>query len=79
MCLQLRSPTAHQIWVHLGSLLMGNKPSQAVHLECELHNLAQGEMSSHDYCHRLQQLAFSLVHLQSVLHREGKDGIRKKR
>jgi hypothetical protein len=61
MCLQLPSPTARMIWVHLGNLFNGNKPSHAVHLECELHNLTQGEMSANDYCHRLQQLANSLA------------------
>jgi hypothetical protein len=40
---------------------MGNKLSHAVHLECELHNLAQGEISVNDYCQRLQQLANALT------------------
>jgi hypothetical protein len=47
--------------VHLGSLFTGNKPSRVVHLECELHNLVQGDMLAHDYSHQLQQLANSLV------------------
>jgi uncharacterized membrane protein YgcG len=47
--------------VHLGSLFTGNKPSRVVHLECELHNLVQGDMLAHDYNHQLQQLANSLV------------------
>jgi hypothetical protein len=57
MCLQLCSPTAHMIWVHLSNLFNGNKLSRVVHLECELHSLVQGEMSANDFCHRLQQLA----------------------
>jgi hypothetical protein len=47
--------------VHLGSFFTGNKPSRVVHLECELHNLVQDDMSVHDYSHRLWQLTNSLV------------------
>jgi hypothetical protein len=61
MCLRLDRPTARKIWVYLGDLFTGNKSSRVVHLECELHNLVQGEMSANDYCHRLQQLANSLA------------------
>jgi hypothetical protein len=43
MCFHLRSPTAHQIWLHIGNLFTGNKSSYVVHFECELHNLVQGE------------------------------------
>jgi hypothetical protein len=59
MCLQLKSPTARQIWVHLDSLFTGNKSSRVVHLECELHNLVQGDLTANAYCHCLQQLAKS--------------------
>jgi hypothetical protein len=55
MCMQLRDPTARDIWLHLDNLFTGNKSSRAVHLETELHNLIQGEMSGIAYCHRLQQ------------------------
>jgi hypothetical protein len=60
MCLHLRSPTARQIWVHIGNLFTGNKSSRDVHLECELHNLVQGEMMANNYCHLFRQLANSL-------------------
>jgi hypothetical protein len=61
MCLHLRSPTTHQIWVHIDNLFTGNKASRTVHHECELHNLVQGEMMANDYCHRLRQSANSLA------------------
>jgi hypothetical protein len=61
MCLHLRSCTARQVWVHIGNLFTGNNSSRAVHLECELHNLVQGEMMANDYCHKLRQLANSLA------------------
>jgi hypothetical protein len=61
MCMQLRDPTARDIWLHLDNLFTGNKSSRAVHLETELHNLIQGEMSGLAYCHRLQQLANALA------------------
>jgi hypothetical protein len=61
MCLQLRSPTARQIWVHFSNLFTCNKPSHAVLLECELHNLFQGELSANAYYNNLKQLANSLV------------------
>jgi hypothetical protein len=62
LCLRLCSPTARQIWVHLGNLFTGNKASHAVHLECDLHNLVQDDLSANSYCHRLQQLANSLAY-----------------
>jgi hypothetical protein len=61
MCLQLHKPTAREIWVHLENLFTGNKPSRAVHMECELHNFVQGDLSANAYCHCLQQLANSLT------------------
>jgi hypothetical protein len=61
MCLRLERPTARKVWVHLGDLFTDNKSNRAVHLECELHNLVQGDMSINDYCHRLHQLANSLA------------------
>jgi hypothetical protein len=61
MCLKLHSPTARKIWSHPENLFTGNKPSHAVHLECKLHNLVQGDMSAHDYCLCLQHLANSLA------------------
>jgi hypothetical protein len=59
--LQLCSPTARQIWIHLGSLFTGNKLSHVVHLEYEMHNRSQGEMSANDYYHHLQLLANALA------------------
>jgi hypothetical protein len=38
-----------------------------MHLECELHNLTQGEMSANDFYHRLQQLANSLVDCDALI------------
>jgi hypothetical protein len=61
MCLQLKSPTAQPIWVHLCSLFTGNKATRVAHLECELHNLVQGDMTANAYCHHLQQLTNSLA------------------
>jgi hypothetical protein len=61
MCLKLRSPTAPKILVHLENLFTGNKSSCAVHLECKLNNLVQGDLSAHDYYLQLQQLANSLA------------------
>jgi hypothetical protein len=61
MCLQLKSPTARQILVHLCSLFSENKSSHAIHLECELHNLVQGDLTANAYCHCLQHLANSLA------------------
>jgi hypothetical protein len=59
MCLRLDRPTARKIWVYLGDLFTGNKSSRVVHLECELHNLVQEEISANDFCHRLEQPANS--------------------
>jgi hypothetical protein len=61
MCMQLCSPTTHQIWVHLANLFTVTKPNRVVHLECELHSLVQGELSADAYYHCLQQLANSLT------------------
>jgi hypothetical protein len=56
MCMRQEHPTSHKIWVHLVNLFTCNKSSHVVHLECELHNLIQGEMSANDFYRRLQQL-----------------------
>lgn len=52
---------AHAIWCHLCDIFSGNKASRAVHLEAAFHSLTQGDLSAHDYCHRLQQLANNLA------------------
>jgi hypothetical protein len=52
---------AHAIWRHLENIFSGNKASRAVHLEAVFHSLTQGDLSAHDYCHRLQQLANNLA------------------
>lgn len=52
---------AHAIWRHLENIFSGNKASRAVHLEAAFHSLTQGDLSTHDYCHRLQQLANNLA------------------
>jgi uncharacterized protein YigA (DUF484 family) len=61
MCMRLEHPTSRKIWVHLVNQFIGNKSSHVVHLECELPNLVQGEMSVNDFCHQLHQLANSLT------------------
>jgi hypothetical protein len=53
MCLHLCSPTACQIWVHIGNLFTSNKASRVAQLECELHNLVHGDLSANAYCHQL--------------------------
>jgi hypothetical protein len=52
MRMQLHNPTACMICVHIDNLFNGNKSSRDVHLECKLHDLAQGEMFANDICHR---------------------------
>jgi hypothetical protein len=51
MCMRLQNPTACNIWVHLANLFTCTKSSRVVHLECEVHNIVQGEMSANDFCH----------------------------
>jgi hypothetical protein len=53
MCFHFRSPTSRQIWVHLDNFFTDNKVNHVVHLECELHNLVQGDLSTNAYCHQL--------------------------
>jgi uncharacterized protein YigA (DUF484 family) len=65
--MRLEHPTARKIWVHLVNLFTGNKSNHVVHLEYELHNLIQGEMSANDFCHRLHQLTNSLADCDALV------------
>lgn len=53
--------TAHGVWKKIGDFFLSNKASRVVHLEQELHNLAQGELSAAAYRHRLKTLSDALA------------------
>ncbi|XP_023633354.1 uncharacterized protein LOC17875093 [Capsella rubella] len=59
--------TARDLWISLENLFRDNKEARAIQFENELRTLTIGDLSVHEYCHKLKSLSDLLTNVDSPI------------
>lgn len=56
-------PTARRVWLALEDQFIGNRETRALHLDAQLRNFVQGDLSITEYCRRFKAMVDQLAAL----------------